>query len=45
MKALNMNSIFQKNFFRKHRKKALIIYLCWWVFKGLLFLLVGLLLR
>jgi hypothetical protein len=35
-----MKTILSKDFFGKHRKKALIIYLCWWVLKGLVFLLV-----
>jgi hypothetical protein len=39
MKVLNIKTIFQKDFFRKHGKKTLIIYLCWWVLKGLVFLL------
>ena len=30
-----------KPFFKKHGKKALIIYLCWCVVKGILFLILG----
>jgi len=35
-----MKAFIQKNLFRKYRKKILIIYLGWWVFKGLLFVLI-----
>lgn len=30
-----------KPFFKKNGKKALMIYLCWWVVKGILLLLLG----
>lgn len=30
-----------KSFFRKHRKKMLVLYIGWCVVKGLLFLLLG----
>jgi len=43
MRGVQIKAMFQKGFFKKHGKKALILYLCWWLFKGLLFLLYGLL--
>ena len=36
-----MRALLKKPFFRKHGKKALIIYLCWFVIKGILFALLG----
>lgn len=36
-----MNVIPFKSFFRKHGKKALFIYLCWCVVKGIFFLILG----
>jgi hypothetical protein len=36
-----MKAILSKSFFRKHGKKALIIYLCWSVLKGVLLILLG----
>ena len=36
-----MKAILSKPFFKKHGKKALIIYLCWCVVKGILFLVLG----
>jgi len=34
-----MKALLNKPFFKKYGKKALIIYLCWSVLKGILFLL------
>jgi len=34
-----MKPILSKSFLMKHRKKALMIYLLWWVLKGLVFLI------
>jgi hypothetical protein len=31
-----MKALTNKPFFKKHGKKALIIYVCWWVVKGIL---------
>jgi hypothetical protein len=36
-----MKVLLKKPFFRKHGKKALIIYLCWCVIKLILFILLG----
>ena len=36
-----MKAILSKPFFKKYGRKALIIYLCWSVVKGVLFLLLG----
>lgn len=36
-----MKAFSLKPFFKKHGKKALIIYLCWCVVKGILFLVLG----
>jgi hypothetical protein len=36
-----MKPPFLKRFFQKHGKKALIIYLCWSVVKGIAFLVLG----
>ena len=36
-----MKRILAIPFFRKHAKKALIIYLCWCVLKGVFFLYAG----
>lgn len=40
-KLSNMKSLFAGNFFRKYGRKALIIYLCWCILKGLFFLFIG----
>lgn len=36
-----MKPLFLKRYFQKYGKKALIIYLCWSVIKGIAFLLLG----
>lgn len=36
-----MKAIFSRPFFKKYGKKALIIYLCWCIIKGLVFIFVG----
>jgi len=36
-----MKAFSLKPFFKRHGKKALIIYLCWCLVKGILFLLLG----
>lgn len=36
-----MKALLKRPFFRKYGKKALIIYLCWFVIKGILFILLG----
>ncbi len=36
-----MKALFAKPFLQKYGKKALAIYLCWCVVKGLLFLFLG----
>jgi hypothetical protein len=36
-----MKTILAKPFLKKYGKKALIIYLCWSIVKGVLFLLLG----
>jgi hypothetical protein len=36
-----MKTLLASRFFRKYGKKALIIYFCWCVVKGLLFLFIG----
>jgi hypothetical protein len=36
-----MKAILSKPFFKKYGKKALILYLCWCVLKGLAFLWAG----
>jgi|GraSoiStandDraft_4_1057263.scaffolds.fasta_scaffold00447_15 hypothetical protein len=36
-----MKTILAKPFFKKYGKKALIIYLCWSIVKGVLFLWLG----
>ncbi|HEX5653680.1 MAG TPA: hypothetical protein VFX58_11440 [Chitinophagaceae bacterium] len=36
-----MKAIFASRFYKKYGKKALIIYLCWCLVKGILFLLIG----
>ena len=36
-----MKAILSRPFFRKYGKKALVIYLCWCLLKGVLFLLAG----
>jgi hypothetical protein len=36
-----MKAILSKPFFKKYGRTALIIYLCWCLLKGVLFLLVG----
>ena len=36
-----MKAIFSKPFFQKYRRKTLIIYLCWCIVKGIVFLLLG----
>ena len=36
-----MKAFSLKPFFKKHGKKALIIYVCWCVVKGILLLLLG----
>jgi hypothetical protein len=41
IKLLQMKAILSKPFFKKYGKKALIIYLCWCVLKGILFLVAG----
>ena len=36
-----MKAILSRPFFKKYGKKALVIYLCWCVVKGVLFLVAG----
>jgi hypothetical protein len=36
-----MKPLFLKRYFQKYGKKALIIYLCWSVIKGIAFLILG----
>lgn len=36
-----MKAFFAKPFFKKYGKKAMIIYLCWCIAKGIFFLLAG----
>ena len=36
-----MKTLLSKPFFQKYGKKALVIYLCWCVVKGLAFLFLG----
>ena len=36
-----MKALLQRPFFKKHGKKALIIYICWCVVKGVLLILFG----
>ena len=36
-----MKRLLEINFFRKHGRKALIIYLCWCVLKGFVFFYAG----
>ena len=37
-----MKAIFANPFFKKYGRKALVVYLCWCLLKGLLFLFIGL---
>jgi hypothetical protein len=37
-----MKAIFAKPFFRKYGKKALVVYLCWCILRGVIFVLIGL---
>jgi hypothetical protein len=41
LKLFYMKAILQKPFFRKYGKKALVIYFCWCLVKGLAFLILG----